>query len=138
MKTSTFICTLVLVLFSVAGLLPFFKHYEFTRNEAVVCKCICGDCRAKEKAEGGVTSQGLSALKAVQEANEWEKGEFVTFRKSLPHAGCTGQMIFNGQAKPAPYSEREQFYVHVCDKCSATNQILNATWPKYKQEWRSL
>lgn len=136
-KIGTCFFVILFMLFIASAILPYFKHYTFTRKEAIVCKCICIDCRAKENAKGGVTSQGLSALKVVQEVNEWEQGEFVTLRKSLPHAGCPGQLVFNGQAKPAPYSEREHFYTHVCDKCSATNQILNATWPQYKQEWRA-
>ena len=72
-----------------------------------------------------------------QATNEWEQGEFVTLRKVYPHQGCDGHLVFNGQAKPAPYSEKEFFYTHVCDLCGATNQILNATWPQYKQEWRA-
>jgi hypothetical protein len=69
--------------------------------------------------------------------SEWQEGEFVTFRKTLPHE-CGGQLVFNGTSKPAPYTERGNFFNHVCDKCSATNSVLNATWPQYKQEWRSL
>lgn len=101
MKKSTFICTIILALFTVAGLIPFFKHTD----------------------------------KLV--ANEWEQGEFVTFRKTLLHE-CGGQLVFNGRSKPAPYCESDNFCEHVCDKCSATNQVLNATWPKYKNEWRAL
>jgi hypothetical protein len=73
-----------------------------------------------------------------EKSNEWEQGQFVTFKRIYPHQRCGGQLVFNGQSKPATYSEKESFYTHVCDKCSATNEILNATWPKYKQEWRAL
>jgi len=68
---------------------------------------------------------------------EWQRGEFVTLRRIYPHQRCGGQMVFNGQSVPAPYSEKERFYTHVCDQCGVTNQILNATWPQYKREWRS-
>lgn len=124
MKKSTFICTIILVLFTVAGLIPFLKHYEFTAKEAVVCECVCFRCRYA-KDNGPVSDL-------------WEIGEFVQYRKAYPHGRCGGQMVFNGKATPAPYSEKEYFYTHVCDKCGETNQILNATWPQYKQEWRTL
>ena len=68
----------------------------------------------------------------------WSAGEWIMYRKQLPHSGCSGFMAFNGQSTAAPYSERERFYTHVCDTCGATNNILNATWPQFKQEWRSL
>jgi hypothetical protein len=130
----------IIFLTSVLAVLPFFKHTEFTAQEAIVCKCICIKCQSTTnefyKVGGGIANLS-DLLKEEPATNEWEQGEFVTFRKSLAHAGCGGQMNFNGQAKPAPYSEREQFYTHVCSKCSTTNQILNATWPQYKQEWRS-
>jgi hypothetical protein len=67
---------------------------------------------------------------------DWREGEFVMYRKQLPHQSCAGFLVFNGQSKPAPYSETERFYTHVCDKCSATNSILNTTWPQVKREWR--
>jgi hypothetical protein len=79
---------------------------------------------------------GISSLKG-RVSDGWERGEYVTLRKSLNH-GCGGQLIFNGRATPAPYSEGVNFCEHVCDKCGATNQVLNATWPKHKQEWRPL
>lgn len=141
MKTSIFICTIILVLFAVLVFLPYFKHYEFTQKEAVVCKCICFKCQSStnEFYNVGDRPSKLSELFDEKPAtNEWEQGEFITFRKTLSHDGCIGQMVFNGQSKPAPYCETQRFYTHVCDKCSATNQILNATWPQYKQEWRSL
>jgi len=67
---------------------------------------------------------------------DWREGEFVMYRKQLPHQSCSGFLVFNGQSTPAPYSETERFYTHVCDKCSATNNILNTTWPQVKREWR--
>jgi len=147
------ICTIILTVIVVLAFLPFFKGLQVLTNK---------DIPAKEKVRSSVWSEGLSNLKAVQEANEpvkricncfrcrysmpadgpvsdlWERGEFITLRKAYPHGRCGGQMVFNGKATPAPYSEKEYFYTHVCDKCSETNQILNATWPQYKQEWRSL
>jgi hypothetical protein len=66
----------------------------------------------------------------------WTVGEWITYRKQLPHGGCSGYLTFNGQSTAAPFSETERFYTHVCDKCSATNNILNATWPQFKREWR--
>jgi len=68
----------------------------------------------------------------------WTAGEWIMYRKQLSHGGCSGFLTFNGQSTPAPYSETERFYTHVCDKCGATNNILNATWPQYKREWRNL
>jgi hypothetical protein len=67
----------------------------------------------------------------------WERGEYDTYRKTLKHE-CGGQFVFNGHAKPAPYCDGVNFCEHVCDKCNATNQVLNATWPQHKREWRSL
>jgi len=69
--------------------------------------------------------------------DEWQQGEFITLRRIYPHQRCGGQLVFNGQSERAPYSEKDTFYTHVCDHCSATNQILNQTWPQYKREWRS-
>jgi hypothetical protein len=69
--------------------------------------------------------------------DEWQQGDFVTYRRIYPHQRCGGQMVFNGKSERAPYSETDRFYDHVCDKCSTTNQILNATWPQYKREWRA-
>jgi hypothetical protein len=70
--------------------------------------------------------------------SDWQEGEYVTYRRVYPHQRCGGHLVFNGQSTPAPYSDKECFYTHVCDKCSATNQILNTTWPQHKREWRSL
>ena len=138
MKTGSLICILILALFTVLGLLPFFKHYEFTRAEAVVCKCLCGSCREKERIQSSESPGGLSVLKGVRGEDVWQKGEFITFRKAFAHDQCPGNLVFIGEVKPAPYSEKDYFYTHVCDVCSATNQILNAQWPQYKREWRSL
>lgn len=81
----------------------------------------------------------LDRAKHEQKAsiNEWQQGDFVTYRRIYPHQRCGGQMVFNGKSERAPYSETDRFYDHVCDKCSTTNQILNATWPQYKREWRA-
>jgi hypothetical protein len=68
---------------------------------------------------------------------EWQQGDFVTYRRIYPHQRCGGQMVFNGKSERAPYSEKDFFHTHVCDLCGTTNQILNATWPQYKREWRS-
>ena len=113
------------VLIAFVAATPFVKHTEFTVKEAVVCKCLCIKCLKADAAKS-------------QSTNEWEQGEFVTLRRIYPHARCGGQLVFNGQATPAPYSEKEFFYNHVCDLCGVTNQILNATWPQFKQEWRRL
>jgi hypothetical protein len=69
--------------------------------------------------------------------NEWQQGDFITYRRIHPHQPCGGQLVFNGHSTRAPYSETDVFYDHVCDRCSTTNQILNATWPQFKREWRS-
>ena len=125
MKRSTFICILILALSTALAFLPFFKGIQLMTTEPVDRKCNCFRCRYSMPTDGPVSSL-------------WERGEFVTLRKAYPHGRCGGQMVFNGKATPAPYSEKEYFYTHVCNKCSETNQILNATWPQYKQEWRSL
>ena len=128
------------VLMLILTVLPYFKHYEFTAKESVVCKCICYKCRSSTNEfynVGDRPSILSDLLTGNPSTNEWEQGEFVTFRKVYLHQRCGGQLVFNGQAKPAPYSEKEFFYTHVCDRCSETNQILNATWPQYKQEWRA-
>lgn len=75
-------------------------------------------------------------LQKTSTLDGWSAGEWITYRKQLPHGGCSGSLTFNGQSTPAPFSETERFYTHVCDKCSATNSILNATWPQFKREWR--
>jgi len=80
---------------------------------------------------------GMSFKSEVKATDEWQQGEFITLRRIYPHQRCGGQMVFNGHSERAPYSESDRFYDHVCDKCGATNQILNATWPQYKREWRS-
>jgi len=79
----------------------------------------------------------LSGCAKKETSDGWERGEFVQSRRIYPHQRCGGQMVFNGKSTPAPYSEKEYFYTHVCDRCSQTNHILNATWPQYKQEWRA-
>ena len=70
-------------------------------------------------------------------SEEWQQGDLITYRRIYPHQRCGGQMVFNGKSTVAPYSETERFYDHVCDRCGATNQILNQTWPQFKREWRS-
>jgi hypothetical protein len=74
---------------------------------------------------------------SVTSTSDWQQGDFITYRRIYPHQSCGGQMIFNGKSAVAPYSETERFYDHVCDRCGTTNQILNATWPQYKREWRA-
>jgi hypothetical protein len=73
---------------------------------------------------------------AKASTDEWQQGDFVTYRRIYPHQRCGGQMVFNGKSERAPYSENDYFHTHVCDLCGTTNQILNATWPQYKREWR--
>jgi hypothetical protein len=80
---------------------------------------------------------GLSCKSEIKATDEWQQGDFVTYRRIYPHQRCGGQMVFNGKSDRAPYSENDRFYDHVCDRCNVTNQILNATWPQYKREWRS-
>jgi hypothetical protein len=113
-----FIVSLIIVLMIALAFLPLFRHQNLTANQKAWSQCFCKKCRTAD--------------------NEWQKGEFVTLRRIYPHKLCSGQLVFNGQGKPAPYSEKEFFYTHVCDLCGATNQILNATWPQFKQEWRPL
>jgi hypothetical protein len=74
---------------------------------------------------------------AKASTDEWQQGEFITLRRIYPHQRCGGQMTYNGKSERAPYSETDFFNTHVCDLCGATNQILNATWPQYKREWRA-
>lgn len=74
---------------------------------------------------------------SIESTDEWQQGDFITYRRIHPHQSCGGQLIFNGKSTVAPYSETERFYDHVCDRCGTTNQILNATWPQYKREWRA-
>lgn len=85
------------------------------------------------------TTADLKDAKRDRPASDgWERGEFVTLRRVYPHKMCGGQLVFNGQAERAPYSDKDFFCTHVCDNCGQTNQILNAQWPQYKQEWRGL
>jgi hypothetical protein len=89
--------------------------------------------------ESAFLLMGLSMSKEDKKVPvEWSRGDYILYRKQLPHGGCSGYLNFNGQTTPAPYSETERFYTHVCDKCSSTNSILNDTWPKFKREWRDL
>jgi hypothetical protein len=116
-----------------------FRHHEYTQNEKAVCQCFCRKCQKE------VNRPSLSDLKVIKQDGmtslrfepEWSQGEFITLRKVYPHS-CGGNLVFNGGVQHAPYSDRDQFFTHVCDRCSVTNQILNATWPQYKQEWRVL
>ena len=137
---SKYIGFVIAVLITVLAVLPFFRHQEFTAKEAVVCKCICIKCLSSTNEfynVGDRPSKLSDLLDEKPKTNEWEKGEFVTLRRVYPHQRCGGHLVFNGKATPAPYSEKEFFYTHVCDLCGATNQILNATWPQFKQEWRA-
>lgn len=135
----------IATLWTIVGLAlsPYVFHQEFTAQQAVVCKCVCFKCQSAEKdaVKYQDRSGKLSELNGVGDeprTDDWQRGEFVAFRMAYTHQQCGGHLVFNGQAKPAPYSEKEFFYTHVCDKCGATNQILNATWPQFKQEWRAL
>lgn len=87
--------------------------------------CQCVKCRAEKPTV------------SIQNTNEWQQGDFITFRRIYQHQPCGGQMVFKGHSKRAPFSETDMFYDHVCDRCSTTNQILNQTWPQFKREWRS-
>lgn len=86
--------------------------------------CQCLKCRAEKPT---VSSQST---------NEWQQGDFITFRRIYPHPSCGGQMVFNGQSDRVPLSENAFMYTHVCDRCSVTNKMLNQTWPQFKREWR--
>jgi len=133
---SKYIGFVIAVLITVLTVLPFFKHQELTEREKVWSECLCRKCSSETNKLSNVSK--LTEFLDKTQTNEWERGEFVTLRRVYPHQRCGGHLVFNGQAKPAPYSEKEYFYTHVCDLCGATNQILNATWPQFKQEWRSL
>ena len=140
-NTGKYIVYSILWTFVGLALSPYVFHHEFTAKEAVVCKCICYKCQSStnEFYNVGDRPSKLSQLLDKKPAtNEWEQGEFVTLRRVYPHQRCGGYFVFNGKATPAPYSEKEFFYTHVCDLCGATNQIFNATWPQFKQEWRPL
>lgn len=78
-----------------------------------------------------------TSIRTFEITDEWQQGDFITYRRIYPHQRCGGQMVFNGKSERAPYSEKDFFHTHICDLCGTTNQILNATWPQYKREWRA-
>ena len=75
-------------------------------------------------------------LLSVPDADGWQRGEYVTLRRSHYHAGCGGQWLYRGQVERAGMSDTDRFFLHTCDKCGATNKVLNAQWPEHKREWR--
>lgn len=133
---SKYIIIIIAVLMTILTALPLFRHQELTEREKVWSTCLCRKCSSETNKLSTVSK--LTEFLDKTQTNEWEQGEFVTLRRVYPHQRCGGHLVFNGKATPAPYSEKEFFYTHVCDLCGATNQILNATWPQFKQEWRSL
>jgi hypothetical protein len=119
------VVSIILCLFLLGSLLPFIIHADLTSEQAAVMYCQCYKCMFKAKPKPPAI-------------DGWSAGEWITYRKQLPHGGCSGSLTFNGQSTAAPFSETERFYTHVCDTCNATNNILNATWPQFKREWRNL
>jgi hypothetical protein len=110
------------------------KHFDSTGN---LSDLKVRDSTGKLVAIKDIDSTGKLIDEKPTADDEWQQGDFVTYRRIYPHQRCGGQMVFNGKSERAPYSETDRFYDHVCDKCSTTNQILNATWPQYKREWRA-
>jgi hypothetical protein len=78
----------------------------------------------------------LAARSHYRNPDNWERGEYVTLRRSHMHEGCGGAWMFIGKSELAPLSDKDRFNTHVCDKCQATNVVLNAVWPEHKREWR--
>lgn len=68
-----------------------------------------------------------------------ERVEMVTYRTRLPHAGCVSNGCWNAYGTPAritAYGIDKHVWPHKCDGCGATNTVYDASWPKFRREWR--
>lgn len=70
-----------------------------------------------------------------------ERVELVTYRTQLPHDGCPSNGCWQVCGQPRQieaYGIDKAVWPHKCQGCSATNEIYDATWPKFEREWRAV
>jgi len=70
-----------------------------------------------------------------------ERVELITWRTELPHVSCpsNGAWQVSGQPRQiTAYGIDKAVWPHRCAGCGATNEIYDATWPKFEREWRSV
>jgi len=70
-----------------------------------------------------------------------ERVELVTWRTQLPHDGCPSNGCWQVSGQPRQieaYGIDKAVWPHKCQGCGATNEIYDATWPKFEREWRAV
>ena len=70
-----------------------------------------------------------------------ERVEQVVWRTELRHAGCPHGGFWRASGPPRKieaYGIDKWIHLHVCSGCGATNEIYDARWPKFRQEWRAV
>ena len=70
-----------------------------------------------------------------------ERVEQVVWRTELRHAGCSQGGFWRASGPPRKieaYGIDKWIHLHVCSGCGATNEIYDARWPQFRQEWRAV
>ena len=70
-----------------------------------------------------------------------ERVEQVVWRTELRHAGCPQGGFWRASGPPRKieaYGIDKWVHLHVCSGCGATNEIYDARWPQFRQEWRAV
>jgi len=84
---------------------------------------------------------GKGRFAAQRPTGRRERVELVTWRTELPHQGCpsNGAWVASGQPrKIEAYGIDKGVWPHRCSGCGATNEVYDATWPKFEREWRAV
>lgn len=70
-----------------------------------------------------------------------ERVELVTYRTQNPHSACPSNGFWQVSGQPRKieaYGIDKAVWPHKCSGCSATNEIYDATWPRFEREWRKV